>query len=535
MTLPKSKHLYLYFFLLLSLLFFIINIYQSQYFHWTAALDQDIMIIYNSLLISSGFEQEYRDHPAYTTFVIYAFLIKIFSLINPDILSNINNLTNSVNPDRDLQILFYFCRNVNVIINISLVFFLYKLLLKIKLSQISAILSCCILIVSGWYTESFFYLRNENLAIIFFLISTIFQIKFFEERKFVFIIFSGFFFGIAMLAKIQIIFLFFFQIILNLIKFDEYIKKSFKVKLTKNFDFILFLIYILFSFFYIILQIKLQTYERFDKIRYLDLILFIFFNCLIIFFLSISNNFNFNKIKLFIAFLSLYFIGFCSSIFLTVILDLINFVKLNYYVLLRLANPFHYMIEFHVADYPNLYGNTSVSLNYFKNLLFIALSKFDYNYIKIFILFIILIISLRNDLFLNIKNNNYKYVKKILIFISILSIIFILNLRGFLYYYETLVVIPYILAISYFIKNFSRKFILIINCFLIIYFAYCNFYLQEKRKYPFTYYFSNQSSLHLICEKNKIFYQDVSYKSFLQYYHKRFDDNFIEKICINSK
>ena len=72
MTLPKSKHLYLYFFLLLSLLFFIINIYQSQYFHWTAALDQDIMIIYNSLLISSGFEQEYRDHPAYTTFVIYA-------------------------------------------------------------------------------------------------------------------------------------------------------------------------------------------------------------------------------------------------------------------------------------------------------------------------------------------------------------------------------------------------------------------------------------------------------------------------------
>ena len=211
MTLPKSKHLYLYFFLLLSLLFFIINIYQSQYFHWTAALDQDIMIIYNSLLISSGFEQEYRDHPAYTTFVIYAFLIKIFSLINPDILSNINNLTNSVNPDRDLQILFYFCRNVNVIINISLVFFLYKLLLKIKLSQISAILSCCILIVSGWYTESFFYLRNENLAIIFFLISTIFQIKFFEERKFVFIIFSGFFFGIAMLAKIQIIFLFFFS------------------------------------------------------------------------------------------------------------------------------------------------------------------------------------------------------------------------------------------------------------------------------------------------------------------------------------
>ena len=295
------------------------------------------------------------------------------------------------------------------------------------------------------------------------------------------------------------------------------------------------MIYILFSFFYIILQLKLQTYERFDKIRYLDLILFIFFNCLILLYVSISNNFIFNKIKLFIVFLSLYFIGFCSSIFLTVILDLINFAKLNYYILFRLTNPFHYMIEFHVADYPSLYGNRIVNLDYFRNLFFIALSKLDYNFIKIFILFIILIISLRNDLLSNIKNNNYKYTKKILIFFSILSIIFIMNLRGFLYYYETLVVIPYIIALSYFLKNFSKKTILFINCFLIVYFAYCNFLLQEKRKYPFSYYFKNQSSLNLICNKNVIFYQEVSYKFFIQYYHKRFDDNFIEKICINSK
>ena len=110
-----------------------------------------------------------------------------------------------------------------------------------------------------------------------------------------------------------------------------------------------------------------------------------------------------------------------------------------------------------------------------------------------------------------------------------------MNLRGFLYYYETLVVIPYIIALSYFLKNFSRKPILFINCFLIVYFAYCNFFLQEKRKYSFSYYFKNQSSLNLICNKNEIFYNDVSYKFFIQYYHKRFDANFIEKICINSK
>ena len=109
-----------------------------------------------------------------------------------------------------------------------------------------------------------------------------------------------------------------------------------------------------------------------------------------------------------------------------------------------------------------------------------------------------------------------------------------MNLRGFLYYYETFVVVPYILAVSYYLKNFQKeKFIILIQSFLIIYFAYCNFYLKEKRKYPFSYYFSNQSSLNLICDNDKIFYQDISYKSFLQYYHNKFDDNFIKKLCKN--
>ena len=75
------------------------------------------------------------------------------------------------------------------------------------------------------------------------------------------------------------------------------------------------------------------------------------------------------------------------------------------------------------------------------------------------------------------------YIKeKILIFISVLFIIYILNLRGFIYYYETYVVVPYVLALSYFLKNFSEKFSRSIYIFLIIYFAYCNFYLLEKKK-----------------------------------------------------
>ena len=64
----------------LFLYFFLLNIYQLYHQHWTAIIDQDVVIIYNSLLISSGFEQEYRDHPAYTTFLILGSIYKFFSI-----------------------------------------------------------------------------------------------------------------------------------------------------------------------------------------------------------------------------------------------------------------------------------------------------------------------------------------------------------------------------------------------------------------------------------------------------------------------
>ena len=60
--------------------FLLLNIFQLSDQHWTAILDQDLHYIYNSLLISSGIEQEYKDHPAYTTFFILGSIYKFFSI-----------------------------------------------------------------------------------------------------------------------------------------------------------------------------------------------------------------------------------------------------------------------------------------------------------------------------------------------------------------------------------------------------------------------------------------------------------------------
>ena len=67
--------------LIIFLLFYLIllNLFQLSEQHWSSILDQDIIIIYNSLLVSSGIEQEFRGHPAYTTFTFLGVIFKFLS------------------------------------------------------------------------------------------------------------------------------------------------------------------------------------------------------------------------------------------------------------------------------------------------------------------------------------------------------------------------------------------------------------------------------------------------------------------------
>ena len=54
-----------------------------------------------------------------------------------------------------------------------------------------------------------------------------------------------------------------------------------------------------------------------------------------------------------------------------------------------------------------------------------------------------------------------------------------------------------------------------------------------KRLHEFKYNFTSQSNLSLICS-TKIYYQNNSYRDFMKYYHHRFDDDFIDKLCLDS-
>ena len=194
------------FFSILFVYFFSLNIYQMHNQHWTAMLDQDIKIIYNSLLISSGIEQEYRDHPAYTTFMILGSLFKICSIFFDNF--TFNETLGSTNIDKEFQKLFYIARIVNSFYIFLIVFLIYKILIELKISQSLSILASTLSLFFISFYELLFLLRSEAVSVLMFLISFYFLIKFLNYNKIFHIILTGFFFCLAMLAKIQVIFLY---------------------------------------------------------------------------------------------------------------------------------------------------------------------------------------------------------------------------------------------------------------------------------------------------------------------------------------
>ena len=195
------------FFSILFVYFFSLNIYQMHNQHWTAMLDQDIKIIYNSLLVSSGFEQEYRDHPAYTTFLILGGIFKICSIFFDNF--TIQEVFKSDNIDKEFQKLFYIGRIINTIYIFLLTLFIFKILNELKISKLISFISVSLSIFFISFYELLFVLRSEIVAVLMFLVSLYFLIRFLNKSNILYILLTGVFFALSMLAKIQAIFLFF--------------------------------------------------------------------------------------------------------------------------------------------------------------------------------------------------------------------------------------------------------------------------------------------------------------------------------------
>ena len=205
MNFYKDNYKIFIFFLFSYLL--LLNFYQLSVQHWSSMLDQDIIIIYNSLLISSGIEQENRDHPAYTTFLLLGGIFKFLSLFFENF--TIKEVLKSENIDENLQTLFIIARILNGFYIFFISYILFKILNEFNIKKnISILIISSIIFFQDTY-ELLFLIRSEALSILLVLISFYYLLKFIKKKIIKYSIISGFFFCLSMLAKIYVIFLFF--------------------------------------------------------------------------------------------------------------------------------------------------------------------------------------------------------------------------------------------------------------------------------------------------------------------------------------
>ena len=503
------------FFSILFVYFFSLNIYQMHNQHWTAMLDQDIKIIYNSLLISSGFEQEYRDHPAYTTFLILGGVFKICSIFFDNF--TIQEVFKSDNIDKEFQKLFYIGRIINTIYIFLLTLFIFKILNELKISKLISFISVSLSIFFISFYELLFVLRSEIVSVLMFLVSLYFLIRFLNKSNILYILLTGVFFALSMLAKIQAIFLFFslFLALPFLItylsatnRFNNLIKTSKLLPLCK-------IVLILFGIFYLLSQYLLSRNflmelndPAFSFLHNEDLFVFIFFGLFYFLFIKLLANYKFVSGNQIIVSVGMIISGFTLCIVIVLFLDILNIISFNKLNFLRLLNPIKFM-GLHTFE---MQKEVSIIMT-FKALLQAAVGHYDlsaefnekfnptvfnidtkilFRNLHLLLLSLLILLSL-----ISIKNKNLlNLTLAFLCGIIIYNLIFLLRETiG----YNIFIFPLYIFIFSILLNKLSKRHLSIFSLIFVIVFLSENFFLSGMYKNIF----SREPSVYNFCGLDK--------------------------------
>jgi hypothetical protein len=486
---------------------FFLHFYQLFHQHWSGVLDQDLVIIYNSILLNSGLEQEYRDHPAFTTFLINSLIYKFLNFFSntPSTIESILN-TNTIN--EIFQYYFYISRTINFFCNLLLILFFCKILKKLNVVKKIRFLLCLIFITSIGYIWSFFVIRSENISLLF-LILAINSALSKNRNKILNFFIAGIFFAFAMLAKIQIIFLALYLIYLipNIKQDDRY--NAIHNDYLKNYLFLSLLVFFLTYFFF---QIYIQEFPRFQSNKYLDLVFFTLNFLGLIFYFYFSKNFTTN-ILIFSSMIN----GFFFLILLIFFLDKINLLQVNNFIFLRITNPIHYMSEF-MGNKTNALVNFDYILKNIKHFF----SDYKFNKIELLLLIPLILV--------NLKNRSINFIIILIFFINTL----VMNFRFHTVYYLFYIFIYLILFIEMLKK---------VNIKLSMRFAYIALVIFSINSMKFFFFTENnflneilnrKNSMLKICNQYKLGNQLDSNKEILEYikyWHNKIDDKKIKKIC----
>jgi len=516
--------------------------------------------MYNSLLISSGIEQEYRDHPAYTTFFLLGSIFKICSIFFDNF--TVQEILNSKNIDENLQTLFIIGRIVNGFYVFLVAFIIFNILKELNVNKYICIFSTLTIILFQDTYELLFLIRSEILSLLMILLFLYFLIKFIKTNKIKYTLLSGFFLCFSMLAKIQVIFLFvtFLISLPFLINHFKFQKHKNNLIYGKNYYILCFSLLVLFLSSYVFFQIllgivMLHEYNdpRFYFTHNIDLFLFLIFlifYSLYIKFLSLKKMIISSEI---IINISSVLSGFILCIIFIFFLDLINLIPFNKLNIMRLTNPIEYMTRFTLLDAGNIIDTDIFNslIRYLHGSGGLADMPFNKSYdqsmffyldVRIFfrtlhLLFFIFLIYYSSKI---VKNNNLNFLS-ISLFFGIFFLYLSFNLRethGYNIYLFPL----YVIVASIIFDKLKKKSVIIFYLFVSIIFLSENLVISNIHKNIF----AREPRVYDICGtekwKNSINYKDNYNKrsyitlvnfpeNWFKIFTKRFDEEFFKKYC----
>jgi hypothetical protein len=486
----KSFLLIIFFFLTFVL------ILQLTSQHWSSKVDQDSVVLYNSLLVANNIQQEYLDHPSYSLFLINGIFLKIanlIGLINIDFITKINSVDDF---DKKFQHAFYVIKAVGLVVSFLSIFIFKKIMQQLNFSLKQIIISILFLVTNYYYILSFFSLRSEPIAVLFFLISLYCVFKFNNNQKYHLIIFFSIFMVLSIFAKIQLIISYFFLILFFIVNCDNYKISDIPLFLKKKK--FLFSINLFFLIFFLVLIYFVSSSDRYLGLFILEKYFIILICLFFLYFLFInkirlSNYFlRFNQILFFI------FFGIFVSLIIFFLLDFFEFIALNPRVILRLILPIHYLTYF-----SNIYSLEEISNN-----LILDLPTFIY---FIATIFFGLIYFIKSYNFSNFKEKKLMFFLFAILILSLVSSFF----RGFYFY---IIIYISIICSNIFLQNKNKIFHLAFVVLFIsnIFINFSNF----KNLIPLN------DKIDLICKNEN------NIRDHMKYWHQKFDDKFLDKFCL---
>ena len=509
----------IYFFSIIFLIIFFLYTKNSLFSHWSDILDQDVTLIYNSLLVGSNISQEYLDHPAYTTFFFLSFSYKIAYFLNIIDYKNVSDLLNHSNKNEALQVIHNISQFVHLSYSLILILIFKKILYRIINDNLGSFLLSVIFLISPSYIFLFEIIRSEILSLIFIFLFYIF-LENSLKKNFYNIIFSGIFFICALLSKVQVILCLFPLLItffINSLKIQSYKRINIpnKISFFLNILIILFLIAIVDNYFY----------KRIDKIFFI-LIVFTFIFAFSVSEKKITGQHNTNIT------LSFFFIGCIIAIIFFKLLSKLGFTSFHPSLIDIITSPITQMSNistgYQIGRLDNFEYIFKIKEIFFsiRDVWEIKKVSFLFDKFNMFVYF-------SSCLFIFYFFNKKEYIKSILLFIlniSIITIILVFNFRPYQFY--DIYILPFnLILISILIKEIQYKKII---CFIIffIYFGYnmsnINAMLDMRRVSGiFDNKYNPNSNMQTICLKENI----LNKYSYMRYWQQMYDEAFLNDLC----